>query len=59
MSTYGFRCETCSQESDLEFPIGTAPSTSSCLQASCEGQMVRVYTANPAIFKGSGWAGKR
>jgi predicted nucleic acid-binding Zn ribbon protein len=59
MSTYGFRCEVCSQESDLEFPIGTAPSTSSCLQVGCEGLMTRVYTANPTIFKGTGWAGKR
>jgi predicted nucleic acid-binding Zn ribbon protein len=59
MSTYVFKCETCSQESDLEFPIGTAPSTSNCLQEGCGGQMVRVYTANPTIFKGTGWAGKR
>ena len=59
MSIYGFKCQTCSKESDLEFPIGTAPSTSTCAQEGCEGQMIRVFTANPTIFKGTGWAGKR
>lgn len=59
MALYGFKCQTCSVESDLEFPIGTAPSTSVCSQQGCEGEMTRVFTANPTIFKGTGWAGKR
>jgi predicted nucleic acid-binding Zn ribbon protein len=59
VAIYGFKCQICFKEIDLEFPIGTAPSTSTCSQNNCEGQMTRVYTANPAIFKGTGWAGKR
>lgn len=52
MPKYGYKCQQCNTEFDIDAKIGTAPATKEC---SCGGEGKRVFTAPGLLFKGNGW----
>ena len=55
MPIYEFRCDDCEHIQDVVLGFD-APKEVFCEK--CNKQMFRVWTANPAHFKGDGWASK-
>jgi predicted nucleic acid-binding Zn ribbon protein len=53
MPRYDFECPGGDEIIEIEFPITAAPVDVRC--TTCGAIMNRVYTATPAIFKGTGW----
>lgn len=57
MPTYVYRCDTCGNEHDLIYPMGTAPDTleHNDLWVTCAGLLKRVFLPTAVSFKGSGF----
>lgn len=55
MPKYDFYCDNCDDQYEVTLAFDKVGSGFTCV---CGHAMRRVYTANPAIFKGDGWAGR-
>jgi predicted nucleic acid-binding Zn ribbon protein len=56
MPTYEFKCELVPEHKYVEVRGITESSTrSTCAEEGCEGRLLRVFSAPPITFKGSGF----
>jgi putative FmdB family regulatory protein len=53
MPKYEYQCPGDDEIIEIEFPITAMPKNVKC--KTCGAVMNRIYTATPAIFKGTGW----
>ena len=53
MPKYEYQCPGDDEVIEIEFPITAMPKNVKC--KTCGAVMNRIYTATPAIFKGTGW----
>ena len=54
MAKYEYQCLKCETITEVERSIGHDEKRPKC----CRKNMVRIYSATPAIFKGKGWGGQ-
>jgi putative FmdB family regulatory protein len=58
MPTYEFKCDQCGMMEFISRAIDADGDVNAvnCLQ--CQSPMTRIWSATPAIFKGTGWGSK-
>lgn len=58
MPRYDYKCQECNAVREYTHAIDVVLPEQICDETECEGEMRKLISPTPAVFKGSGWAGK-